>query len=189
MSAWEVLRRHRLLRLVAAATTVAATLPLAFALTATTDEDIAKMESRKTPIQEQEDDEYIATPDTLTPSSFPRCNSFPISYHVTLGFSKYVVIVLIITSSYDIETGWSWTCWKGDNDAVDLDLVPALDYSWINLYVHDKVLCHLFWANLVMYRIWALSPCCGRLPLVASNPRSLLLYIPCSRRCLDSGFV
>jgi len=69
------------------------------------DEDIAKMESRKTPIQEQEDDEYIATPDTLTPSSFPRCNSFPISYHVTLGFSKYVVIVLIITSSYDIETG------------------------------------------------------------------------------------
>jgi len=112
-----------------------------------------------------------------------------LSYHVTLGFSKHVVSVLIITFSYDIETGWSWTRWKGDNDAVVLDLVPSPDLSWINRYVHDKVLRYLFWANLVMYRIRALSPCCGRFPLVASNPSSLLLYIPCSRRCLDSGFV
>jgi len=41
------------------------------------DEDIAKMDSRTTPIQEGEDDEDIAMLDTLTPSSFPRCNSSP----------------------------------------------------------------------------------------------------------------
>jgi len=41
------------------------------------DEDIAKMESRTTPIQEGEDDEDITTLDTLTPSSFPSCNSSP----------------------------------------------------------------------------------------------------------------
>jgi hypothetical protein len=28
-----------------------------------------------------------------------------LSYHVTLGFSRHVVIVSIITSSYDIKTG------------------------------------------------------------------------------------
>ena len=41
------------------------------------DEDMAKMESRTTPIQEEEEDEDIATLDTLTPSSFPSCNSCP----------------------------------------------------------------------------------------------------------------
>jgi len=41
------------------------------------DEDIAKMESRTTPIQEGEDDEDNAMLDTLTPSSFPSCNSSP----------------------------------------------------------------------------------------------------------------
>jgi len=30
---------------------------------------------------------------------------FQLSYHVTLGFSRHVVSVSIITSSYDIETG------------------------------------------------------------------------------------
>jgi len=41
------------------------------------DEDIAKMESRMTPIQEGEDNEDITMLDTLTPSSFPSCNSSP----------------------------------------------------------------------------------------------------------------
>jgi len=41
------------------------------------DEDIAKMELRTTPIQEEEDDEDIAMLDTLTPSSFSSCNSSP----------------------------------------------------------------------------------------------------------------
>jgi len=35
------------------------------------------MKSRKTPIQEGEDDKDISTLDTLTPSSFPSCNSSP----------------------------------------------------------------------------------------------------------------
>ena len=35
------------------------------------------MESRTTPIQEWEDDEDFAMLDTLTPSSFPSCNSSP----------------------------------------------------------------------------------------------------------------
>jgi len=39
------------------------------------DEDIPKMESRMTPIQEEEDDEDITTLDTSTPSSFSSCNS------------------------------------------------------------------------------------------------------------------
>jgi len=111
-----------------------------------------------------------------------------LSYHVTLGFSKHVVSVLITTSSYDIKTRWSWTRWKGDDAAVILDLVPALDLSWINLYDQGKMLCHLFWANLAMYRIRVLSPCCERLSLVASNSRLFLLYIPRSRHCLDWGF-
>ncbi|KAG0514021.1 hypothetical protein BDA96_10G153400 [Sorghum bicolor] len=56
-----------------------------------------------------------------------------LSYHVTLGFSRHVVNVSIITSSYDVER--------------------APDRPWINLCDHDKVLRHLFWANLVMYRV------------------------------------
>ena len=40
-------------------------------------EDIAKMESRTTPIREGEDDEDIAMLDTPTLWSSPRCNSFP----------------------------------------------------------------------------------------------------------------
>ena len=41
------------------------------------DEGITKMQSRTTPIQEGEDHEDIATLDTLTPLSFPSCNSSP----------------------------------------------------------------------------------------------------------------
>ena len=40
-----------------------------------------------------------------------------------------------------------------DNDAVVLDLVLALDHAWINLCDHGKVLYHLFWAILPMYRV------------------------------------
>ncbi|KAG0514033.1 hypothetical protein BDA96_10G154600, partial [Sorghum bicolor] len=76
-----------------------------------------------------------------------------LSYHVTLGFSTYVVKVSFITSSYDIKTGSSWTRWKGDDVSVNLDLVPALDSWWINLYDYENMLRHLFWANLAMYRV------------------------------------
>jgi hypothetical protein len=67
-----------------------------------------------------------------------------LSCHVTLGFSRHVVIVSVITLSYDIETGHSWMCWKGDDDAVVLDLVPAPEGTWIILCDHSKVLRHLF---------------------------------------------
>ena len=43
--------------------------------------------------------------------------------------------------------------WKGDDDAVSLVLVLALEVSWIMLCVHDKVLRHLSWANLALYRV------------------------------------
>ena len=43
--------------------------------------------------------------------------------------------------------------WKGDDDAVVLDLVPAPEGPWIILCENGKVLRHLFWANLAMYRV------------------------------------
>ncbi len=67
-----------------------------------------------------------------------------LSCHVTLGFSRHVVTVLVISLSYDIKTGRSWMRWKGDDDAVVLDLVPAPEGLWIILCDHVKVLRHLF---------------------------------------------
>jgi hypothetical protein len=67
-----------------------------------------------------------------------------LSCHVTLGFSRHVITVSVITLSYDIETGRSWMRWKGDDDAVILDLVPAPEGPWIILCDHGKVLHHLF---------------------------------------------
>jgi hypothetical protein len=67
-----------------------------------------------------------------------------LSCHVTLGFSRHVVTVLVITLSYDIKTGRSWMRWKGDDDAVVLDLVLAPEGPWIILCDHVKVLRHLF---------------------------------------------
>jgi hypothetical protein len=55
------------------------------------------------------------------------------SCHVTLGFSRHVVTISVITLSYDIKTGRSWMRWKGDDDAVVLDLVPAPEGLWIIL--------------------------------------------------------
>jgi hypothetical protein len=48
-----------------------------------------------------------------------------LSYHVTLGFSRHVITVSFITLSYDIETGRSWMRWKGDDDTIVFDLIPA----------------------------------------------------------------
>ena len=80
-----------------------------------------------------------------------RCHGLPqvaihsqLSCHVALGFSRHVVTVSVITFSYDIETGRSWMRWKGDDDAVVLDLVPAPEGPWIILCDHGKVLRHLF---------------------------------------------
>jgi hypothetical protein len=87
-----------------------------------------------------------------------------LSCHVTLGFSRHVVTVLVITLSYDIETGRSWMRWKGDDDTVVLDLVPALEGPWIILCDHNKVLHHLFgptWPCIVSGlkpKLWAPNP-------------------------------
>jgi hypothetical protein len=87
-----------------------------------------------------------------------------LSCHVTLEFSRHVVTVLVITLSYDIKTGRSWMRWKGDDDAIVLDLVPALEGPWIILYDHVKVLHHLFgptWPCIVSGlkpELWAPNP-------------------------------
>jgi hypothetical protein len=87
-----------------------------------------------------------------------------LSCHVTLGFSRHVVTVSVITSSYDIETGHSWMRWKGDAAAVILDLVLAPEGPWIILCDHDKVLHHLFrptWPCIMSglkTKLWAPTP-------------------------------
>ena len=43
--------------------------------------------------------------------------------------------------------------WKGDDDAVILILVLAPEGSWIILCDHEKVLRHLFWADLALYHV------------------------------------
>jgi hypothetical protein len=87
-----------------------------------------------------------------------------LSCHVTIGFSRHVITVLVITLSYDIKTGCSWMRWKGDDDAVVLDLVPAPEDPWIILCDHVKVLHHLFgptWPCIVSGlkpKLWAPNP-------------------------------
>jgi hypothetical protein len=87
-----------------------------------------------------------------------------LSYHVTLGFNRHVVIVSVINFSYDIEMGRSSMRWKGDDNAVVLDLVPNPEGSWIILCDHGKVLCHLFeptWPCIVSAlkpKLWAPNP-------------------------------
>jgi hypothetical protein len=87
-----------------------------------------------------------------------------LSCHVTLGFSRHVVAVLVITLSYDIKTGCSCMRWKGDDDAIVLDVVPALEGPWIILCDHGNVLRHLFgptWPCIVSGlkpKLWAPNP-------------------------------
>jgi hypothetical protein len=87
-----------------------------------------------------------------------------LSCHVTLGFSRHVITVLVITLSYDIKTGRSWMRWKGDDDTVVLGLVPALEGPWIILCDHVKVLHHLFgptWPCIVSGlkpKLWTPNP-------------------------------
>jgi hypothetical protein len=53
------------------------------------------------------------------------------------------------------------TCWKEEDDTVDLVLVLALEVACIILCDHDKVLCHLFWANLAVYRVGPMAQVVG----------------------------
>jgi hypothetical protein len=70
-------------------------------------------------------------------------------------------MVSVITPSYDVETRRISTCWKEDDDAVDLVLVLAQEVAWTMLCDHDKVLRHLFWANLAVYRVGPLAQVVG----------------------------
>jgi hypothetical protein len=87
-----------------------------------------------------------------------------LSCHVTLRFSRHAITVLVITFSYDIETGHSWIRWKGDDDAVVLDLVLAPEGLWIILCDHGKLLRHLFgptWPCIMSglkSKLWAPNP-------------------------------
>jgi hypothetical protein len=141
------------------------------------------MKSRTTPILEGEDDEDIAKMESgrlqfkkgrmmrTSPRWTHRRYGLSqvairpqLSCHVTLGFSRHVVTVLVITLSYDIKMGRSWMRWKGDDDAVVLDLVPAPEGPWIILCDHVKVLRHLFgptWPCIVSGlkpKLWAPNP-------------------------------
>ena len=97
---------------------------------------------------------------------FPKLQFVPNSA-ATSSSDSAVVTVSVITFSYDIETGCSWMRWKGDDDAVVLDLVLATEGPWIILCDHG-VLRHLFgptWPCIVS----GLKP-----KLWAPNPRSSL---------------
>ncbi|KAF8652448.1 hypothetical protein HU200_062780 [Digitaria exilis] len=43
--------------------------------------------------------------------------------------------------------------WRGNDDAVILVLVLSPEPLWIILCDHEKMLRHLFWANLALYRV------------------------------------
>ena len=108
---------------------------------------------------------------------------------VRFGFSRQPCTKMAISPSYDIEKRRSLMRWKAYNEMLLLVLVPAPECSWIILCHHNKVLHHLFWANSAFVSCRALSPCCGRPHLVATNPSSPLVFKLSSRHRLDSGFV
>jgi hypothetical protein len=128
------------------------------------DKDIAKMESRTTPIREGEDDEDITTLDTPTPRSSPSCNSSPTQLPRRPRIQQTHRHYFGHSFSYDIKTGHSWMCWKGDDDAIVLDLVPAPKGPWIILCDYGKVLRHLFgptWPCIVSGlkpKLWVPNP-------------------------------
>jgi hypothetical protein len=76
-----------------------------------------------------------------------------LSCHVRFRFSQYPCTVSVISPSSGIEIRHIRMCWNGDDDAVVLVLVPALESSWIMLCYHVKVPCHVFLANLVVYHV------------------------------------
>jgi hypothetical protein len=84
-----------------------------------------------------------------------------LSCHVILGFSRHIVTVLVITLSYDIETGRSWMRWKWDDDAIVLDLVPAPEVHG-SFCVTTTRCCVTYLGQLGLVSCRALSPSCGR---------------------------
>jgi len=104
------------------------------------------MESRTTPIQEGEDDEDFATPDTLTPSSFPSCNSSPtqLPHHSRIQqtcrqcFDHNVFIQHPNRGILDsLERGRRRRRFRSG---------PSSRFLWINLYVSNPGLKLMLWA-------------------------------------------
>jgi hypothetical protein len=73
-------------------------------------------------------------------------------------------MVSAITPSYDVETRCINTRWKEDDDTIDMVLVLAPEVARIMLCDHDKVLRHLVWANLAVYRVGPLAQVVGAPP-------------------------
>ena len=72
-----------------------------------------------------------------------------LSRHVRFGFSRHPRTVLTISPSYNVETRHILMRWEGDDDAIILVLlVLASEHLWIMQCDHDKVLRHLFCAEL-----------------------------------------
>jgi hypothetical protein len=106
-------------------------------------------------------DEDITMLNTHTPRPFPCCTSSPTQLPRPSRIQPTLRTVSVITPSYDIKTRRISTHWKEDDDTVDLVMVLAPEVAWIMLCEHDKVLRHLFWANLAVYRVGPLAQVVG----------------------------
>ena len=122
------------------------------------------MESRTTPIREGEDDEDITTLDTPTPWSSPSCNSFPTQLPRRPRIQQTRRHCFGHNFLIRHRNGPFLMRWKGDDNAVVLDLVPAPEGPWIILCDHNKVLRHLFgptWLCIVSGlkpKLWVPNP-------------------------------
>jgi len=91
---------------------------------------------------------------------------------VRFGFGRPYLMKLATSPSYDNETRHSLLGWKANEESFLLVLVPALEDSWIILCDHDKVLHHLFGAELAFVSCRALTPSCGVPILATLNPKT-----------------
>jgi hypothetical protein len=105
-----------------------------------------------TPIQEEEDDEYIVTLNTPEPWSSPSYKSSPIWLRVWFRINRPSWTKMAISPSYDIETRCSLIRWKED-ETFHLVLVQAPEASWIILCDHDNICVSSFgprWLCIVL---------------------------------------
>jgi hypothetical protein len=109
-------------------------------------------------------DEDIATLDTLMLWSSPSCNSSPTQplRHPRIQQTRHHCFSHNFLIRH--RNGAFLDVWKGDDNAVILDLVPSLEGPWIILCDHDKVLHHLFgptWPCIMSGlkpKLWAPNP-------------------------------
>jgi hypothetical protein len=80
---------------------------------------------------------------------------------ISFGFRRPPWTELATSPSYDIDARCSLMRWKGNDESFLSVLVPPPEDSWIILCVHNKELCHQFWALMVFVSCRTLSPYCG----------------------------